>query len=207
MERKVRQLHEIGTHQPDAPGLDHLPVFQVADAGNLGQVLVAVVPAPFQQDIAQLPDDVLALALDDDIKAPVVEGFLGQRAHLRAAADGDEVGMEFLGLARHLVGPGRFVYQRGQHQDVHAFQVPFRVNEAGAVFKPYFPLVYEGAFPLSEGCGQVEHTLPGNRHVLKVAAGGGRLEQHHPFDSRHFASLCRSVPACIGGLELSASNL
>ena len=38
-----------------------------------------------QEDVAQLADNVLALALYDDIEVAIVKGFLGQRTHLGAA--------------------------------------------------------------------------------------------------------------------------
>ena len=84
------------------------------------QILVAVGAAPLQQHIAQLADDVFALALDDDVKLAVIKGFFGQGAHLGAAADGDDFGVVLLGLPRHLIRPRRLVDQRGEHQDVDA---------------------------------------------------------------------------------------
>ena len=104
-----------------------------------------------QKDVGQLSDDVFAFTLDNDIKVAVVEGLFGQRAHLRTAADGDDVRMEFLGLAGDLIATGRLVDQGRHHEDIDAFQVLFRVHQTGAVFEPDLALIDIGAFPLGQG--------------------------------------------------------
>ena len=133
-----------------AIGHDDPTVFPVADAGYLRQILVPVGAAVLQKHVRQLADDIFAFALDDHIEVAVVEGFLGHGTHLRAAADGYDLRMELFGQTGNLVTTGRFVDQRRDHEDVHAFEVFVWVHEAGAVFEPDLPLVDVRSFPLGE---------------------------------------------------------
>ena len=110
-----------------------------------------------------------------------------------------------LGHAGYLVGPRGLIDEGSQHENVDSLEVLFRVHQARAVFEPDFPVVNEGAFPLFQGGGEVEHTLAWDRHVFEIPAGRGRLKEHHPFDSRLFASLFHPLgPAWVPPVRVKA---
>ena len=117
---EIWQLHEVRGHQALATGGNQVSVLHIGNAGDALQVPVLAVVLPGKQDVAQLADDVLALAVDDNVETTPGKGFFGQGAHLGAAAEYDEVRVKFAGLSRDFVGAGRLVDQGRDHQDVHA---------------------------------------------------------------------------------------
>ena len=177
---EIRQLHKIGRHQPLPPRLLQMPVAHIGNARHPFQIGVLPVVPPGQQDVAKLPDNVLALPVDDDIKAAPGNGLLRQGAHLRAAPQDDQLRVILPRLAGKLVGARRFVDQRRNHQYVHPVQVGIRVHPPQPVLKPDVPLVHIGPFPLGQRPRQEQHPLAGNGNVLKIAAGRCRLHHHHP---------------------------
>ena len=177
---EIRQLHKIGRHQPLAPGLHQMPVPHKGNASHPFQVGVFAVIPPGQQNVAQLPDDVLPFPVDDDIKTALGNGLLRQRAHLRPPAQDDELRVMLAGLPGDFVGARRLVNQRRNHQDVHAVQVGVRIHMPQPVLKPDVPLVNVGPRPLRQRAGEKQHSLPGDGDVLKIAARRSRLHHQHP---------------------------
>ena len=192
---EIRQLGKGRIDQALPPGLHYLPLVAVAEAAHFFEIGFPLPGRIGQQQVAQGGNDVLGFPLDDHIEVAQRKGFLRQRPHLRPAADGNQPGMELLGQAGNLIGPGRFVNQGRYQQNVDAGQVLVRVEEAAAVFEPDLAVVEEGAvLLLPQGGGEEKHPLAGDSHILEVAAGRGRLNHDYPFNLGHRSYHCATWP-------------
>ena len=50
-----------------------------------------------KKHVRQLADDIFTFTVDDDVKVTVVEGLRSERAHLRPAANSDDIRVELFG--------------------------------------------------------------------------------------------------------------